>query len=382
MNCTRRSFLKGSLATIFFSNFNIPLYGSIKNPKKNIVIISLRGGMDGLTAVPVNNSLINRYRSDLILNNKLKLNSDFSLHPKLKTLHSLWSENLAAVVHATNIPYTERSHFDGQNIMETGALKAYTEKTGWLGRGMKSAGLYGSSLALSLPMPLLLRGVEKNNNYYPTWMHLPKREVIERITRAYDGVEQDKLQEVYNVIMNRPLTMQGGDETLDSLSKRTAQILKDPLGPKVAVFDLEGFDTHTAQGTDNGEHADNLQDVDLIIKNLHAGMGSDFDNTLILTLTEFGRTVEQNGGNGTEHGYGSAILMAGGLLKKSQVFTDWPGLKKGDLFQGRDLHSTIDSRSIYASAMTAVFDVEFDRLRHDVFWNEDIKDVSSLLFRI
>tara|TARA_Y100001958_G_scaffold9569_1_gene5886 strand:+ start:1274 stop:2422 length:1149 start_codon:yes stop_codon:yes gene_type:complete len=382
MNCTRRSFLKGSLATIFFSNFNVPLYGSIKNPKKNIVIISLRGGMDGLTAVPVNNSLINRYRSDLILNNKLKLNSDFSLHPKLKTLHSLWSENLAAIVHATNIPYTERSHFDGQNIMETGALKAYTEKTGWLGRGMKSAGLYGSSLALSLPMPLLLRGVEKNNNYYPTWMHLPKREVIERITRAYDGVEQDKLQEVYNVIMNRPLTMQGGDETLDSLSKRTAQILKDPLGPKVAVFDLEGFDTHTAQGTDNGEHADNLQDVDLIIKNLHAGMGSDFDNTLILTLTEFGRTVEQNGGNGTEHGYGSAILMAGGLLKKSQVFTDWPGLKKGDLFQGRDLHSTIDSRSIYASAMTAVFDVEFDRLRHDVFWNEDIKDVSSLLFRI
>ena len=382
MNCTRRSFLKGSLATIFFSNFNVPLYGSIKNPKKNIVIISLRGGMDGLTAVPVNDSLINRYRSDLILNNKLKLNSDFSLHPKLKTLHSLWSENLAAVVHATNIPYTERSHFDGQNIMETGALKAYTEKTGWLGRGMKSAGLYGSSLALSLPMPLLLRGVEKNNNYYPTWMHLPKREVIERITRAYDGVEQDKLQEVYNVIMNRPLTMQGGDETLDSLSKRTAQILKDPLGPKVAVFDLEGFDTHTAQGTDNGEHAENLQDVDLIIKNLHAGMGSDFDNTLILTLTEFGRTVEQNGGNGTEHGYGSAILMAGGLLKKSQVFTDWPGLKKGDLFQGRDLHSTIDSRSIYASAMTAVFDVEFDRLRHDVFWNEDIKDVSSLLFRV
>ena len=382
MNCTRRSFLKGSLATIFFSNFNVPLYGSIKNPKKNIVIISLRGGMDGLTAVPVNDSLINRYRSDLVLNNKLKLNSDFSLHPKLKTLHRLWSENLAAVVHATNIPYTERSHFDGQNIMETGALKAYTEKTGWLGRGMKSAGLYGSSLALSLPMPLLLRGVEKNNNYYPTWMHLPKREVIERITRAYDGVEQDKLQEVYNVIMNRPLTMQGGDETLDSLSKRTAQILKDPLGPKVAVFDLEGFDTHTAQGTDNGEHADNLQDVDLIIKNLHAGMGSDFDNTLILTLTEFGRTVEQNGGNGTEHGYGSAILMAGGLLKKSQVFTDWPGLKKGDLYQGRDLHSTIDSRSIYASAMTAVFDVEFDRLRHDVFWNEDIKDLSSLLFRI
>ena len=143
----------------------------------------------------MNDILINKYRSDLILNNKLKLNSDFSLHPKLKTLHNLWSQNLAAVIHATNVPYTGRSHFDGQNIMETGALKAYTKKTGWLGRGMKSSGLYGSFF---LPYFLI-------NYYFPTWMHLPKREVIERITRAYDGIEHDKLQEVYNVIMNRPL---------------------------------------------------------------------------------------------------------------------------------------------------------------------------------
>ena len=102
MNCTRRSFLKGSLATIFFSNFNIPLYGSIQNPKKNIVVISLRGGMDGLTAVPVSDQMISKYRSDLVLNKKLNLNSDFSLHPKLKTFYDLWSKDLASVVHATN----------------------------------------------------------------------------------------------------------------------------------------------------------------------------------------------------------------------------------------------------------------------------------------
>ena len=174
--------------------------------------------------------------------------------------------------------------------------------------------------------------------------------------------------------------MQGGDESLDTLSRRTAKILKDPLGPRVAVFDLEGFDTHTAQGNEIGEHAENLQDIDLIIQNLHEGMGSDFDNTLIMTLTEFGRTVEQNGGNGTEHGYGSAILMAGGLLKKSQVFTDWPGLKQSNLFEGRDLKSTIDARSVYASAMSSVFNIEFERIKKDVFWNEDIKDLSSHLF--
>ena len=381
MNCTRRNFLIGGSTTLFLSGF-FPKISFASMQKKNLIIISLRGGMDGLTAVPViGDKRLKKLRKKLILEDVLKLNSDFGLHPKLEIFHQLWKEDKAAFVHATNIPYTGRSHFDGQNIMETGALKAYVEKTGWLGRGMKSAGLYGSSLALSLPMPLLLRGVEKNNNYFPTWMSLPKREIIERITRAYDGVEQDKLQEVYNVIMNRPLTMQGGDETLDSLSKRTAQILKDPLGPKVAVFDLEGFDTHTAQGTDNGEHAENLQDVDLIIKNLHAGMGGDFDNTLILTLTEFGRTVEQNGGNGTEHGYGSAILMAGGLLKKSQVFTDWPGLKKGNLFQGRDLLSTIDSRSVYASAMSTVFDLDFKRIEKEVFFGDKLQNLSDKLFK-
>ena len=95
-----------------------------------------------------------------------------------------------------------------------------------------------------------------------------------------------------------------------------------------------------------------------------------FDNTLILTLTEFGRTIKQNSSNGTEHGYGSAILMAGGLLKKAQVYADWPGLKRKELFEGRDLNSTIDARSIYASAMSTVFDVDFKRIQKEVFWGD------------
>ena len=117
----------------------------------------------------------------------------------------------------------------------------------------------------------------------------------------------------------------------------------------------------------------------MIIKNLYEGLGKEFDNTLILTLTEFGRTVEQNGGYGTEHGYGSAILMAGGLLKKSQVLTDWPGLNK--LFEHRDLQSTIDARGIYASAMSAVLDLEFEQIKKNVFWNSDISNFSEQLFK-
>ena len=107
-----------------------------------------------------------------------------------------------------------------------------------------------------------------------------------------------------------------------------------------------------------------------------------FNNTLIITLTEFGRTIQQNSSNGTEHGYGSAIFLAGGLVKKAQVHTDWPGLKRKELFEGRDLNSTIDARSIYASAMSTVFNVDFERIKKEVFWGENLQNFSGKLFKV
>ena len=106
-----------------------------------------------------------------------------------------------------------------------------------------------------------------------------------------------------------------------------------------------------------------------------------FNDTLILTLTEFGRTLKQNSSNGTEHGYGTVVLMAGGLIKKAEVHTDWPGIKRKELFEGRDLNSTIDARSIYASAMSTVFDIDFKRIQKEVFWGEKIQDLSNKLFK-
>ena len=157
--------------------------------------------------------------------------------------------------------------------------------------------------------------------------------------------------------------------------------MRDENGPSVAVFELGGFDTHAAQGTIDGLLADQLEDVNVLVKVLKDNLGDSFKNTLILTLTEFGRTIKQNGGNGTEHGWGSAILMAGGLIKKSQVFTDWPGLKKSDLFEARDLKSTIDARSVYMSAMSACFNLDPGKIRKDVFWNENLPDLSQKLFK-
>ena len=111
------------------------------------------------------------------------------------------------------------------------------------------------------------------------------------------------------------------------------------------------------------------------------GPSNKASNSIILTVTEFGRTIKQNGGNGTEHGYGTAVFLAGGLVKKSQVHTDWPGLKRKELFDGRDLNATIDARSVYASAMSTVFELDFKRIQKEVFFGDQLQNLSDKLFK-
>ena len=381
MKISRRTFLKGSLTTLFLAGTGFPVYSSSKT-KKNLVVIMLRGGMDALCAVPViGDKNFEKRRKELILDDTIKLNSDFSLHPVLESFHELWKEKQGAIVHATNIPYTERSHFDGQNLMESGGKIPYKVKTGWLGRGMKVAGLKKEGLALALPMPLLLRGVPQNNNYYPTKGKLPDDKVLNLLKKAYKDRSEAELIDMLETIKSRPKeTSYAADDTL-SLAREAGTLLKEPNGPRVAVFEVGGFDTHAAQGGVEGTHSDCLSEMDLIFATLKKRLKEEFDNTLIVTLTEFGRTIKQNSGLGTEHGYGSAIFVGGGLIKKNQVHTDWPGLKGKELFQGRDLNSTIDSRSVYASAMSTVFDIDFKTIKDKVFWGEDLQNLSDKLFK-
>ena len=338
MKISRRNFLKGTLTTLFLAGAGFPVYSSSKN-KKNLIVIMLRGGMDGLCAVPViGDKEFEKKREQLILDETIKLNSDFSLHPVLESFHELWKVKQGAIVHATNIPYTERSHFDGQNLMESGGTIPYKVKTGWLGRGMKLAGFKEKGLALALPMPLILRGAEQNNNYFPTVGKLPGDNVLNLLKDIYKNKSEEELIGMLEIIKTRPKERTYSANDPYSLANEAGTLMKDPNGPRVAVFEVGQFDTHAAQGGVNGSHSDSLKQMDLIFATLKKRLAEDFDNTLIVTLTEFGRTIEQNNGLGTEHGYGSAIFMGGGLLKTNQVYTDWPGLKKKDLFQDRDLN--------------------------------------------
>ena len=387
MKISRRDFLKGSATTLFLAGFNLPALAATSK-KKNLVVIMLRGGMDGLCAVPViGDKRFEKKRKNILIENTIKLNSDFALHPRLKAFHECWNENTGSIVHATSIPYTQRSHFEGQNLMESGGRTPYQEKTGWVGRAMKLANLQGDGLALSLPMPLLLRGIPKNNNYFPGRGKLPRERTLELLRSVYAESSEDELLEMMNYIKKRKNeemmggTMSRGKRKNKNLAKKAATYLRKSDGPRVAVFEVNGFDTHAAQGGVDGTHTKCLVEMDDIIKNLKENLKEAYKDTIILTVTEFGRTIKQNGGNGTEHGYGTAIFMAGGLLKKSQVHTDWPGLKRKEMYEGRDLNVTIDARSVYASAMSTVFDLDFKRIQKNVFWGEDLQNLSDKLFK-
>jgi uncharacterized protein (DUF1501 family) len=387
MKISRRDFLKGSATTLFLAGFNLPALAS-SSRKKNLVVIMLRGGMDGLCAVPViGDKNFEKRRKSILIENAIKLNSDFALHPRLIGFNKCWNDNTGSIVHATSIPYTQRSHFEGQNLMESGGRVAYQEKTGWVGRAMKLANLQGDGLALSLPMPLLLRGIPKNNNYFPGRGKLPREATLDLLKSVYAESSEDELLEMMNYIKKRKNeemmggTMSRGKRENKNLARQAATYLRKSDGPRVAVFEVNGFDTHAAQGGVDGTHTKCLVEMDEIINNLKDNLQEAYKDTIILTVTEFGRTIKQNGGNGTEHGYGTAIFMAGGLLKKSQVYTDWPGLKRKEMYDGRDLNATIDARSVYASAMSTVFDLDFKRIQKDVFWGEDLQNLSDKLFK-
>ena len=381
MKISRRYFTIGSANLLLAGSVPFKLLANPINKKKNLVVIMLRGAMDGLSAVPyVHDNTLEKMRPDIVVNKNLKLNSDFSLHPKLFNFHKIWNESKASIVHATNIPYTGRSHFDGQNLMESGGTIPYKLRTGWLGRGIDVAGLEG--LSISLPMPLLLRGNSNHDNFFPSNLRMPSQAMIDIMHTHYKS--EKLIKKSFDKLISRPLSMMSGrkNKNLANLARIAGNEMKKEDGPRVAVFEVFGFDTHAAQGGADGEHGQRLRQVDITFASLKKSLGKSFDNTLILTLTEFGRSLVQNNGFGTEHGYGSAILLAGGLLKESQIYTDWPGIKKSELFEGRDLNSTLDSRAVYCSAMSACFDVDFNRLNKDVFPDKKLPNLTEKLFNI
>ena len=375
---TRRQFLQSSAASLALAGF--PIHGVTKDlPTGNIVVIILEGGMDGLAAVPpLGDPDLERARKGLISANPITLNPFFGLHPSLGGFARMLNDGEASIVHATAFPYTKRSHFEGQNVIQTGNMTPYASKSGWLGRSLELAGLPGR--AYSMDMPLLIRGEAELDNYYPA--HLrgsidPTNMLTDQLSQYHGSIIGDaftkvglKHEEKAKFIARDPV----------SLAKHAGARLSDPLGPSVAVIKVQEFDTHAGQGADTGTHYEQLAEVDDIMIALKSSLGAQFKDTVILTLTEFGRTVKMNGSTGTDHGYGSAGLLAGGLLKGGKVITQWPGLGKRDRFEERDLQSTIDYRAVCAACIEAAFGLDHDLIADKIFYTPKLERVYDHLF--
>ena len=359
----RRNFLKGSLGTLYMMASPNMAFPDVKLPEKRMLVVLLRGGLDGLAAVPpLADKNLSKIRKDVLVQGANDLDGFFGIHPNLKFLENEYHSGNAAFVHATSFPYTGRSHFDGQNIMETGSEQAYAVTSGWVGRAMNAAGF--SSLAVSLPIPIILRGNEVNSNYFPTNFSKATKKEYAEVEKMWKSDSQ--LNGMLKDISSRDTMKHGRGDTIDLVGYAASQMHKTN-GPRVGLLEIDGFDTHALQGNEQGEHAELLEDLDNILRVFKERMGPLYDDTAIVTVTEFGRTAFENGTQGTDHGWASSMILAGGLVKGKQVVSDWPGLSKRNLFEDRDLTMTIDARDIYAEVVKTVFDLEDDVISEHVF---------------
>ena len=379
LNLTRRQFLKASGASLFLAGLPLPGFTKDK-PPGTISVIMLEGGMDGLTAVPpFGDPNLSRMRKVLTPDNYLKLNSFFGLHPSFKYFSGLMAKNNASIVHATNFPYTARSHFEGQNLMQGAGLSPFSETTGWLGRSLDLAKLPGRSL--SLDMPLILRGTDKNDNFFPASIKSSSKlstQLIDMISMSY----AEEGSSVFNKVSDKS-TQKDSIVPRDpaSLAKYAGKVMSQEGGPLSSVIKVTQFDTHANQGSDEfGNHGTQLTLIDDIIAGYREGLGDAWDRSIILTLTEFGRTVRVNGTNGTEHGYGSAGLLAGGAITKSRVISEWPGLAENEQFEKRDLMSTIDYRSVCAACIENALGLNHDIIADKIFFTPKLPRVYDYIF--
>jgi uncharacterized protein (DUF1501 family) len=285
----------------------------------------------------------------------------------MPNLHRLYQAQQALVVHAVATPYRERSHFDGQNVLETGGAQPYAIKDGWLNR---LVGLLPKAaeapIAIAPTVPLALRGSQPVNSYAPSALPQASDDLLARVTQLYAGDAQ--LQALWaEAMQTRGMAADGSGgprQDTASLGKLAATFLSKPGGPRIAMIETAGWDTHSGQ---NARLAFQLKNLDALLAALRDGLGTTWADTTVLVATEFGRTVAVNGTGGTDHGTASAAMLLGGAVAGKRVVTDWPGLAGSALYEGRDLKPTQDMDAMIAAVAAESFTLERDEVARVLF---------------
>jgi uncharacterized protein (DUF1501 family) len=406
---TRRELLLGSGA--LFAWAYLPRAALAEGRDPRLLVVVLRGALDGLaTVAPVGDPDWVRLRGDdaLTLNGKvqaLPLDNFFALNPAMPNLHRMYRAGEAAIVHAVASPYRERSHFDGQDVLESGLTKPGASESGWLNRALsslQSAGRVSSkdAFAAGPVTPLVVRGSAPVMSWSPSklppagddtvmrvldlYRHTDPalaRALEERVDLAAIAREDNPVMQAEKKSLPRPQVRGAAVRAyFEEAAGAAAKFMSRADGPRVGALAFDGWDTHAAEGAANGRLAALLGALDGALAAIEKGMGAAWKETAVAVVTEFGRTARINGTEGTDHGTATVALLAGGAVKGGRVIADWPGVRAASLFEGRDLRPTTDLRAVLKGLVRDHLRVEERALASAVFpGSEAVKGTSGLV---
>jgi uncharacterized protein (DUF1501 family) len=336
---------------------------------RRFVFILQRGAADGIgTVMPTGDPAYAAVRGELAFTEGTKLDSLFTLHPVMAESAKLFAQKEASFAHAIASGYRDRSHFDGQNVLESGAGKPYGRDDGWMNRLLTLLpGGERKALAISTAIPLSMRGSAEVSSYAPSRLPDANAELMERVAMLY--AEDAQLGPLWaratqTEMMAAESNAAGGRGGV-AAGKLIASLMNGPDGARVVMAESNGWDTHVRQKERlNGL----LKDVDDTIATLRTDLGPAWSKTLVLVATEFGRTVAVNGTKGTDHGTASAaMLYGGGLVKGGGIVADWPGLAQAQLYEGRDLRPTMRFERLVIDTLSAHYGIDPGKLARTVF---------------
>jgi uncharacterized protein (DUF1501 family) len=401
---TRRELLLASGA--LFAWAYMPKLALAEGRDPRFLVIVLRGALDGLaTVAPVGDPDWTQLRGADALrldgdNAALPLDTMFALNPAMPNLHRLYKAGQASIVHAVASPYRERSHFDGQDVLESGLTRPGASDTGWLNRALASLQPTGrvsgkDAFAVGPITPLVARGPAKVLSYSPPRLQPASEDTMSRLLDLYRHTDPALAQALEERSALAAIA-QGGDMKsgapkltgpyagvrmfFTEAATAAAKFMARPDGPRVGALAFDGWDTHAQEGAAHGRLSALLGALDGAIAAIETGMGAAWKETAVAVITEFGRTARVNGTEGTDHGTATVALLAGGALKGGRVVADWPGVKDGALFEGRDLKPTTDLRAVMKGILRDHLRADEAALARDVFpGSETVKPLGGLI---
>jgi uncharacterized protein (DUF1501 family) len=350
-----------------------------------LVVVILRGALDGLaTVAPIGDPDYAPLHGSIALTSDgphaaLALDSFFALHPSMPEFARMYRQQHAAVIHAVATSYRDRSHFDGQDVLESGFAGPGRVQSGWLNRALQAlpkGERVMSALAVGPTTPLVLRGSAPTVGWTPAALPQADDDTAMRLMELYQhrdpalasaltqGLQLEKAAQGDDM---KPKPGTNGAAAMRLAARGAAKLMAADDGPRIAALAFDGWDTHANEGGPVGRLAQLLSGLDGALAEFESGLGDRWRDTVMVVATEFGRTVRINGTQGTDHGTGTIALLAGGAVKGGRVISDWPSLKPASLYQGRDLLPTTDLRGVIKGVLHDQFGLGERVLAETVF---------------